>query len=51
VEIVPRPANEFEYVRQLATPVLVPLGILGMVLIFSVFLLIEQNDCAIDSSA
>jgi|CZKS01.1.fsa_nt_gi predicted PurR-regulated permease PerM len=44
VEIVPRPANEFEYVRQLATPVLVPLGILGMVLIFSVFLLIEQND-------
>ena len=44
VEIVAGPANEFEYIRQLATPVLVPLGILGMVLIFSVFLLIEQND-------
>jgi predicted PurR-regulated permease PerM len=44
VEIMAAPANEFEYIRQLATPVLVPLGILGMVLIFSVFLLIEQND-------
>ncbi len=44
VEIVPEPANEFEYVRQLAMPILAPLGILGMVLIFSVFLLIEQND-------
>src|SRR5580704_3344646 len=44
VEIVAEPANEFEYVRQLATPVLAPLGILGMVLIFSVFLLTEQSD-------
>jgi predicted PurR-regulated permease PerM len=44
VEIVAGPANEFENFRQLATPVLVPLGILGMVLIFSVFLLVEQND-------
>ena len=44
VEIMAQPANEFEYVRQLATPVLAPLGILGMVLIFSVFLLTEQND-------
>ena len=44
VEIVAEPANEFEYVRQLATPVLAPIGILGMVLIFSVFLLTEQND-------
>jgi predicted PurR-regulated permease PerM len=44
VEIVAEPANEFEYVRQLATPVLGPLAILGMVLIFSVFLLTEQND-------
>jgi predicted PurR-regulated permease PerM len=44
VEIVAEPANEFEYVRQLAAPVLAPLGILGMVLIFSVFLLTEQND-------
>jgi predicted PurR-regulated permease PerM len=44
VEIMAQPANEFEYVRQLATPVLAPLGILGMVLIFSVFLLTEQSD-------
>jgi predicted PurR-regulated permease PerM len=44
VAIVAAPANEFEYVRQLAAPVLRPLGILGMVLIFSVFLLVEQND-------
>ena len=29
---------------ELATPVLAPLGILGMVLIFTVFLLTEQND-------
>ncbi len=44
VQIVAQPANELEYVRQMAKPVLAPLGILGMVLIFSVFLLIEQND-------
>lgn len=44
VEIVAEPANEFEYIRQLATPVLGPLAILGMVLIFSVFLLTEQID-------
>jgi predicted PurR-regulated permease PerM len=43
-EIKPEAANEVEYLRQLAAPVLGPLGILGMVLIFSVFLLIEQND-------
>ena len=41
--IVAAPANEFEYVRQLAMPILAPLGIFGMVLIFSVFLLVEQN--------
>jgi hypothetical protein len=44
VAIVAEPANEFDYIRQLATPILAPLGILGMVLIFSVFLLTEQND-------
>jgi len=44
VAIVAEPANEFEYIRQLAAPVLGPLGVLGMVLIFSVFLLLEQND-------
>jgi predicted PurR-regulated permease PerM len=44
VQVVPESANEFEYVRQLVSPILAPLGILGMVLIFSVFLLIEQSD-------
>lgn len=44
VAIVAEPANEFDYVRQLATPVLAPLAILGMVLIFTVFLLTEQSD-------
>ncbi len=44
VAIVAAPANEFEYVRQLAMPILAPLGILGMVLIFSVFLMVEHND-------
>lgn len=43
-EVKPEPANEFDYLRQVAAPILGPLGILGMVLIFSVFLLIEQND-------
>ena len=44
VQVVAEPANEFAYVRALAQPVLAPLGIFGMVLIFSVFLLTEQND-------
>jgi predicted PurR-regulated permease PerM len=44
VQIVAQPANEFEYVADLARPVLAPLGMLGIVLIFSVFLLTEQND-------
>ena len=44
VAIVAAPANTFEYVRQLAMPILAPLAILGMVLIFSVFLMVEQND-------
>ncbi len=44
VQIVAEPANEFEYVRDLAKPVLAPLGTFGMVLIFTVFLLIGQTD-------
>jgi predicted PurR-regulated permease PerM len=44
VQIVETPANELQYVRDLAKPFLAPLGILGIVLIFSMFLLIEQND-------
>jgi predicted PurR-regulated permease PerM len=44
VQIVDAPANYFEYVRDLIKPFLAPLGVLGIVLIFTVFLLIEQND-------
>lgn len=44
VRIAAQPANEFEYIVELARPVLAPFGILGVVLIFTVFLLTEQND-------
>jgi predicted PurR-regulated permease PerM len=44
VQIVDEPANEIEYLRNLAKPFLGPLGEFGMVLIFTVFLLISQQD-------
>jgi predicted PurR-regulated permease PerM len=44
VQIVAGPASEFEYLRDLSKPFLAPLGVLGIVLIFTVFLLIEQDD-------
>jgi predicted PurR-regulated permease PerM len=44
VQIVAEPANELDNMRELARPVVAPLGILGVVLIFSVFLLTEQDD-------
>jgi predicted PurR-regulated permease PerM len=44
VQIVEQPSNEVEHVRDLAQPFLKPLGEFGMVLIFSVFLLINQKD-------
>lgn len=44
VEVVTEPANELEYVRDLVKPFLAPIGEFGMVLIFSVALLIKQND-------
>jgi predicted PurR-regulated permease PerM len=44
VQIVEAPANELEYVRDLVKPFLAPLGVFGIVLIFSVFLLIKQDD-------
>jgi predicted PurR-regulated permease PerM len=44
VQIIERPANELESVRDLIQPFLRPLGEFGMVLIFSVFLLINQKD-------
>jgi predicted PurR-regulated permease PerM len=44
VQVVEDPPTEFQYVRDLARQFLKPLGILGIVLIFTVFLLIEQDD-------
>ncbi len=44
VQIVNEPANELQYLRDLTKSFLTPLGAVGIVLIFTVFLLIEQND-------
>jgi len=44
VQIVHEPGNELQYIEDLAKPFLRPLAILGMVLIFSVYLLMEHND-------
>jgi predicted PurR-regulated permease PerM len=44
VQIVEEPTTELQYVRDLANPFLAPLGVFGIVLIFTVFLLIEQDD-------
>jgi len=44
VQVVEAPANELLYVRDLIQPFLRPLGVLGMVLIFSLFLMIGHDD-------
>jgi hypothetical protein len=44
VHIVAEPGNELQYVGDLIKPFLRPLAIFGMVLIFSLYLLIEHND-------
>ena len=44
VHVVAEPANELEYVIDFVQPFLGPLTTFGMVLIFSVFLLIKQDD-------
>jgi predicted PurR-regulated permease PerM len=44
VQVVADPTNELAYLRDLTRPFLAPLGIFGIVLIFTVFLLIEQDD-------
>ncbi len=44
VEIVEKRANEMQSLRDLTQPFLAPLGVFGIVLIFSVFMLIEQDD-------
>lgn len=44
VLIVQAPASEFAYLRQLLRPVLAPLGTAGMVLIFTIYMLIKRED-------
>lgn len=44
VQITDKPTSVFAYLRDLATPFVGPVGIAGVVLIFSVFLLIERQD-------
>jgi predicted PurR-regulated permease PerM len=44
VQIVNEPGNEFQYMGDAIKPFLRPLGIFGMVLIFSLYLLIRHTD-------
>ncbi|HEY6766450.1 MAG TPA: AI-2E family transporter [Candidatus Sulfotelmatobacter sp.] len=44
VEVVAAPAYGFTHLRELLRPILVPLGTAGMVLIFTIFILIKQED-------
>jgi predicted PurR-regulated permease PerM len=44
VQVVEEPGNELQYVVNLAKPFLRPLAVFGMVLIFSLYLLIEHHD-------
>ncbi len=44
VQIVPQPADGVDYLRELVQPVLRPLALIGLVLIFTVFMLIKRFD-------
>lgn len=44
VQVIEAPANGLVYVRALTQPFLGPLAILGIVLVFTVFLLVEEAD-------
>lgn len=44
VEIVSPPATGLRYLGQMLTPMLRPLGTAGMVLIFTIFILVKQED-------
>ena len=44
VQIVQQPANGLDYLRDLAQPVLRPLALTGLVLIFTIFMLIKRFD-------
>jgi predicted PurR-regulated permease PerM len=43
VRVVAEPSNELQYIRDLTEPFLGPVATLGIVLIFAIFLLIEQD--------
>ena len=44
VRIVPQPADGLDYLREMVQPVLRPLGLAGLVLIFTVFMLMKKFD-------
>jgi predicted PurR-regulated permease PerM len=44
VELVKAPANELDYAADLLKPIIRPLAVSGMVLIFTLYLLIEHHD-------
>lgn len=44
VQVVTPPANGLQYLGQVVSPLLKPLGTAGMVVIFTVFILIKQED-------
>ena len=44
VEVVPKPSNGWDYLRDLAQPVLRPLALTGLVLIFTAFMLVKRFD-------
>ncbi len=44
VQVVEQPGSELQYVGDMIKPFLRPFAVFGMVLIFSLYLLIEQND-------
>ncbi len=44
VQVVPAPTNELAYLRDVSRPFLAPLAKLGIVLVFTVFLLVEESD-------
>jgi len=44
VQVVTPPANRLQYLGQMLSPMLKPLGTAGMVVIFTVFILIKQED-------
>jgi predicted PurR-regulated permease PerM len=44
VQIISPPATGLRYLGQMLTPLLKPLGTAGMVLIFTIFILVKQED-------